>query len=57
MPMPERDAQEASKKSPVSSYPFYTPQNQESGWMMAFKALFCTFCGAESDLLADVCLA
>jgi len=39
--MPEREASTASEKEPSSSFSsLRTPQNHESGWLMAFKALF-----------------
>jgi hypothetical protein len=39
--MQERSTRAASElKSPTSSYPPQAPQNQESGWIIAFKTVF-----------------
>jgi hypothetical protein len=40
-PVQERNTQAASElKSPTSPYSPHVPQNQESGWVTAFKAVF-----------------
>ena len=39
--MLERDTQATAEKGPsLSSYPPHAPQTQESGWMVALKAIF-----------------